>query len=159
MALKSKLLLMPLAAGALSAVGIAFAAWTSDGTGSATARATSSVDSEIAAGTTAADLFPGAAKTVTVSVSNPNDYPVVVNSIASGASALVNGSCAAGTVTTEERPHDGAGLLQSNGSSRTIAPGGSGTYTLTTRMLASAVDACKSQTFSLALSATVSSSA
>ena len=159
MSLKYKLLLMPLAAGALSAIGLAFAAWTSDGTGSATARATSSADSEIAAGTTAADLFPGAAKSVTVTVSNPNDYPVVVNSIGSGSSALVNGSCTTGTVTTDARPHDGAGLLQSNGTARTIAPGGSGAYTLTTRMLASAVDACKSQTFTLALSATVSSAA
>jgi hypothetical protein len=159
MALKFKLLLIPLAAGATFAVGLAYAAWTSGGAGSAAARATTSADSVIAADTSAADLFPGAAKTVTVAISNPNEYPVVVNSISAGASPVVNGSCAAGTVTTDERGTDAQGLVQSDDTSRTIARGGSGTYTLTTRMLPSAVNACKSQSFALALTATVSSNA
>ncbi len=91
MALRHKLLFVPLAAGASLAAGLAFAAWTSDGSGSATARATTSADSVITAGTGAADLFPGAVKTVTVTVSNPNSYPVVVNSVGAGSSPLVNG--------------------------------------------------------------------
>ncbi len=159
MALRHKLLFMPLAAGASLAAGLAFAAWTSDGTGSGTARATTSTDSVITAGTGAADLLPGAVKTVTVTVSNPNSYPVVVNSISAGSSPLVNVSCAAGTVTSDERPTDAAGLVQSDGSSRRIVADGSGTYTITTRMLPSAVDACKSQAFNLPLTATLSSDA
>ena len=159
MALKHKLLFMPLAAGATFAVGLAYAAWTSDGSGSATAKATGSADSVIAAGASAADLFPGAVKSVTVTVSNPNGYPVVVNSISAGSSPVVNGSCAAGTVTTDERANDEQGLVQSDGSSRTIPANGSGTYTLTTPMVPTAVNACKSQTFTLPLSATVSSNA
>ena len=40
-----------------------------------------------------------------------------------------------------------------------IAASGSGTYTLVTHMIASPVDACQGQTFSLALTATLSSDA
>jgi hypothetical protein len=139
--------------------GIAVAAWTSSGSGSGAAQSTTSINSVIAPGTSAADLYPGATQSVTVTVSNPNPYPVLVNSISAGSSLLVNGTCAAGTVTSDARPADSTGLLQSDGITKSIAAGGSGSYALTTHMTASAVDACKAQTFSLALSATVSSSA
>lgn len=95
---------------------------------------------------------------VTVTVSNPNPYPVVVNSLSAGSSALVN-SCPAATVTSDARPIDATGLVQSDDTTKVIAPSGSGTYTLTTRMIGGAVDACKSQTFTLALTATLSSAA
>ena len=154
-----KLFLIPFVIGALFAGGVAYAAWTSSGSGSATAQSTTSVDSVIAPGTGAADLYPGAVSSVTVTVSNPNPYPIMVSSISAGSSALVNTSCTAGTVTTDARPTDAAGLSQTGGSVKTIAAGGSGTYTLTTRMAATAVDACKSQTFTLALTAAVTSNA
>jgi hypothetical protein len=159
MSLKKKLLAVPAIGTALVAAGVAYAAWTSTGTGSATAKATTAADSVIAAATSAADLFPGAVGSVTVTISNPNPYPVVVNSISAGSSPLVNALCLAGTVTTDALPTDATGLVQADGSTKTIGAGGSGTYSLTTRMSTSAVDACKSQTFSLALTATLSSAA
>jgi hypothetical protein len=57
---RSHKLLAVLGAGVigLPVVGIAFAAWTSSGTGSATAQATTAVDSVIAAATSAANLYP-----------------------------------------------------------------------------------------------------
>lgn len=146
-----------LGSGAIGA-GMAFGAWSSTGSGAAGAQSTTSINSVIAAGSNSADLFPGAAKTVTISISNPNPYPVIVNSISAGSSALVNG-CAAATVTSDAVPMDASGLLQSDGSTRTIAASGSGTYTLSTHMAASAADACKAQTFSLTLTATLSSNA
>jgi hypothetical protein len=142
----------------LLGAGIAYAAWTSSGAGSATAQATTSVSSVIAAGTSAADLFPGAVKTVTVTISNPNPYPVLVTSISAGTSVVVNATCVAGTVTSDARTLDASGLLQSN-ATRSIGASGSGTYTLTTRMTASAADGCQGQSFALALTATVSSNA
>lgn len=154
---RKKLLLVPLAVGASLVAGAALAEWTSGGSGSATARSTTSVESVISPGTNAVDLYPGAASTVEVAISNPNPYPVVVNSISAGSSALVNTTCIAGTVTTDARPNDATGLLQSDGTTKTIAAGGSGTYVLVSRMGASAVDACKSQTFSLALTAALTS--
>lgn len=159
MRLSRKLIAIPVVGAGLLGVGIAFAAWTSSGSGSGTAQATDSQNSVIAAGTSAADLYPGATKSVTVTISNPNAYPVLVNSISAGSSVLVNTSCVAGTVTSDVRATDATGLFQSDNSTKTIAAGGSGTYTLVTHMAASAVDACKSQTFALSLSATLSSNA
>jgi len=159
MLLKRKLFIVPLLCGALFTAGMAFAQWTSSGSGSGTAKSTTSVDSVIATGTSVADLYPGATKSVTVTVSNPNDYPIVVNSISAGSSALVNLTCVAGTVTSDARAIDATGLLQSDGTTKTIAGSGSGTYTLVTHMTAAALDACKSQTFTLALTATITSNA
>lgn len=134
-----------------TAAGVAYAAWSSSASGSATAQSTTSTDSVIAPGTFGADLYPGADKTVTVTISNPNDYPVLVTSISAGSSAATGtaSACLAGTVTTDARTLDATGLLQSDGSTKTIAPGGSGTYTLDTHMAPTAVDACKSQTFTM----------
>lgn len=151
-----KLLLLSVVA-VLAGAGVAYAVWSSTGSGSATAQATTSENSVIAAGTSAADLYPGAVKSVTVTISNPNPYPVLVNSISAGSSALVNGTCVAGTVTSDARPTDATGLLQTDGTTKQIAAAGSGTYTLTTRMIVGAVDTCKSQTFTLDLTATLSS--
>lgn len=159
MAMKKKLLALPAIGTALVGAGIAFAAWTSTGTGSGTAQSTTSENSTISAGVYTADLYPGAVRSVTVTIDNPNDYPVIVNSISSGSSALVNTTCTAGTVTSDERTTDATGLTQSDNSTKTIAANGSATYTLTTRMAASAVDSCKSQDFTLALTATLSSAA
>jgi hypothetical protein len=154
-----KFLILPFLIGAMFVAGIAFAQWTSTGTGTAAPKSTTDITSVIAPGTAAADLYPGATSSVTVTVSNPNPYSVVVNSISAGSSALVNATCAAGSVTTDARALDATGLLQSDGTTKTIAAGGSGTYTLVTHMTTGAVDACKSQTFSVALTATLTSNA
>lgn len=138
---------------------VAFAAWSSTGSGSATAQATTSINSVIAAGTFAANLFPGATNSVTVTVSNPNPYPVLVNSISAGSSALVNGTCLAGSVTSDVRATDATGIVQSDLTTKRIAASGSGTYVLVTHMIASPADTCQGQTFSLALTATLSSDA
>lgn len=152
-----KLLVIPLAVGAALASGYAFAAWTSSATGTGQAKSTTSIDSVIAPGTNASDLYPGAASTVTVTVSNPNPYPVLVNSISAGSSALVNTTCTAGTVTTDSRPTDATGIVQSDNTTKVIPANGSGTYTLTTHMTSTAVDACKSQTFTMTLTGALSS--
>ena len=154
---RSRKLLVLAVVAILAGAGTAYAVWSSTGSGSATAQASTSANSVIAAGTSAADLYPGAVKTITVTISNPNLYPVLVNSISAGSSALVNGTCVAGTVTSDVRTTDATGLLQTNGTTKQIAASGSGTYALTTRMTTDAVDACKLQTFTLALTATLSS--
>jgi hypothetical protein len=155
-----KLSVVLVSAAAVSAVGVAFAAWTSAGVGSGTAKAADSKDSVIAAGTFAADLYPGALKSVTVTVSNPNDYPIVVTQISDGTSAAV-GTCAAGSVTaTGLGSSTSSTALAQDGSTNTvIAANGSGVYRLQTRMIGDASDGCKSQTFSLPLTARVQSAA
>lgn len=157
MLVKRMVFALTLAGPGVLGVAIALAAWSSSGSGSGTAQATTSADSVIAAGSSAADLFPGAVKTITVTISNPNPYPVLVNSISAGSSSLVNGTCVAGSVTSDARTTDATGQVQSDNTTKQIAASGSGTYTLTTRMTTTAVDACKSQTFTLALTAVISS--
>ena len=155
-----KLSVVLVSVAAASAVGVAFASWTSGGLGSASATSTTSKESVIAAGTFAADLFPGALKSITVSISNPNDYPVVVTQISDGASAAVNG-CAAGSVFSTGLGSDTSSeaLAQDAGAGTQIAANGSGVYRIQTRMIGDATNACKAQTFSLALTARVQSAA
>jgi hypothetical protein len=140
-------------AGVLAAtgVGVAFAAWTSSGSGTGSAAATHDTASVIAPVTPAlADaLYPGATKTTKVTISNPNAYPVVVTKINSGGSRLVNTSCAANTVRTDALGDGSAAVTQSDGTSTVIAPSGSGTYTLTLRMSNDPDNACKDQSFVL----------
>jgi hypothetical protein len=146
--------------GAASAIGVAFASWTSGGLGSGSAQATTSEESVISADVFAADLYPGALKGVTVRVTNPNDYPVVVTQISDGTSAAVNG-CAAGSVfsTGLGTATSSAALAQDGGSDTVIAANGSAAYRLQTRMIGDATDACKAQTFDIPLTARVQSAA
>ncbi|WP_410671670.1 LEA type 2 family protein [Amycolatopsis sp. cmx-4-68] len=136
------------AAGVVLVAGVAYAAWTSTGSGSGAVTSTTSASSTIGSDTTGTPLYPGAAKTFTVTVTNPNAYPVVVNSISAGSSA-VTGDCAAGAVTS-------AAVSNPTG---TIAAGGTGVYTLTATMAKDAADACQGKTFTLPLTATLSSNA
>ena len=148
-----------LGATALSVAGVAFAAWTSTGLGNGAAKSTDSKNSVIAAGAFAADLYPGALKSVTVTVSNPNDYPIIVTQISNGSSDVI-GTCAAGSVTATGLGSDtSTTAVAQDGGGTTIAPNGSGTYRLQTRMIGDASDGCKNQTFNLNLTARVQSAA
>ena len=70
---------------ALVGTGIAFAAWTSTGTGSGTADATNAVDLTVNVGD-ASGLYPTGSKTATFTVTNPNPYAVKLT----GADAATN---------------------------------------------------------------------
>ena len=134
-------------AGVVVVTGVAYAAWTSTGAGSGTVNSTTSVNSTIT-GSGSTGLYPGATKTFDVSINNPNAYPVVVNSIDAGAS-LVNGSCAAASVTS-------AALSPAVA---VVPAGGSGSYTLTVHMIADPSDDCQGKDFTLPLTAHLSSAA
>lgn len=136
------------AAGVVLVAGVAYAAWTSTGSGTGSVASTTSASSTISPAGGGALLYPGGGTDFTVTVNNPNDYPVKVDSISAGSSNTVNG-CAAGTVTS---PAVAA-------PSGTIAAHGTGTYTLHATMSATATDECKSQPFVLPLTAAISSNA
>jgi hypothetical protein len=129
--------------------GVALAAWLSSGAGTAEGSSTTAVNSTITPQNGASGLYPGATTTTTVTVNNPNSYPVVVASISPGSSNATSGNCPAGTVST-------AGLTNPAG---TIAPGASGTYTLTAKMIANPDNACQGQSFVLPLTASLVSAA
>lgn len=129
--------------------GIALAAFLSSGTGSVEAASTTAVASTISPTTAAGGLYPGATTTGTVTVNNPNAYPVIVTSITGGTSNATTGNCPAGTVTSDA-------LTNPSG---TIAPGATRTYTLTARMIADPANTCQGQTFTLPLTASLASAA
>jgi hypothetical protein len=134
---------------AVIGAGVAWAAWSSSGSGSGHVTSTTSIDSTISPGDGSAALYPGAVASYTVTIDNPNDYPVKVDSISAGASDEVNG-CTAGSVVSEAVTAPG---------SPSIEPHGKRAYSITVRMVADPSDACKGQTFTLPLTATLSSAA
>ncbi|SES25554.1 hypothetical protein [Lentzea albida] len=79
--------------------GVAYAAWTSSGTGSATTKAGTALAPVVAAGAvTTGTLYPGGTGDAVVTVSNPNPYPVRVTSIAP------NGAGTCGVTFSERFP-------------------------------------------------------
>lgn len=76
-----------LVAGMLAS-GVAFAAWTADGTGTGQARATVAEALTASPATASAHLFPGGTGEVKLTISNPNDYDVNVTSITNGTGAI-----------------------------------------------------------------------
>ncbi len=66
-----------------TSVGIAFAAWTTNGTGSGSAKATSAIDLTTvdASASTSAQLYPGGSGDLKISIKNDNSYPVRVTNI------------------------------------------------------------------------------
>lgn len=146
-----KLVIVAVAALSVALVGgsIAWAAWSSSASGTGTANSTTSVNSTITPNGTGNVLYPGAVASYDVTVNNPNQYPVKVTSISAGSSNEVGG-CTAGTVTSD---------AVASAPDSVIAAGATGVYTLTVRMNADAADACKAQTFTLPLTAALTSAA
>lgn len=99
-----KLLAVGVVVGGMIAGGIAYSAWNSGGTGSATSQAQSAQDLTTVdvSATTPATLYPGATGDASISISNPNSYPVRVTDVAaSGAIVSDQGAaCDASTGVT-----------------------------------------------------------
>ncbi|WP_433027606.1 hypothetical protein [Actinomycetospora sp. CA-053990] len=129
--------------------GVALAAWLSSGAGTAEGTSTTAVNSTISPSGGGAGLYPGATVDTTVTVNNPNQYPVVVASISPGTSDATAGNCPAGTVTT-------GGLTNPPGR---IDPGGTRTYTLPAKMINDPSNSCQGKTFVLPLTASLASAA
>lgn len=146
---------LAVAGGLLLAVvgaGVAFAAYLSSGVGSGSATSSTAVNSTIAPGDSGAALYPGATGNFTVTINNPNPYPVRVVTISAGSSNATgpSGSCAAGTVTS---------TALTNPPATVIPPGGSGSYTLGSKMAADPDNSCQGQTFTIPLTAQLASAA
>jgi hypothetical protein len=78
---RKKLFVAGTAVAGLLASGVAWAAWTADGTGNGYAGATTAEELTTSVATASADLYPGGTGDVKVTINNPNDYAVNVTSI------------------------------------------------------------------------------
>ena len=123
----------------LLAGGVAFAAWTSTGSGTGSATAGSAVELTVA-GNEATGLYPTGTVAGTVTVTNPNPYAVTISSIDfTGATTEADG-CEASTVTVA----DLSGL-----SEVLTASGGDHTFAVEVSMSNDATDECQGATFEL----------
>lgn len=143
---------------------IAYAAWTSSGSGSGTVSARTASQVLVGDGHVANTLYPTGTADLVVTVNNPNDYNVNVTSLAQG--ALSSGSATAAAVTDD---HSGAGCTATTvtytapslGSG--VVVGAHQTYTFTLHnavaMSNAAEDACQGATFTIPVIANAASTA
>ncbi|MEU5258854.1 hypothetical protein [Amycolatopsis sp. NPDC021455] len=147
-----RVLVVTTVVGATLGGGIAVAAWTSSGTGTAGAKAgtaaaptTGTVD---ASALTTGLLYPGVDGNALIRITNPNPYPVKVTGVTGNGTATATGTCPGNTVTWNAK--------QPN---TVIAAGDTATITLTgaVSMAPTAADACQGAVFTIPVTVTVSS--
>ena len=133
----------------LAGAGVAFAAYLSTGSGTGATASSVAVSSTIASNTPGAQLYPGSTSTYTVTINNPNPYPVKVVSISASSSQAATGGCPPGTVTSPAVTNPAG----------TIAPNGSGSYSLTATMANDPDNSCQGASFTMPLTASLTSAA
>ncbi|HZQ77989.1 MAG TPA: hypothetical protein VFE55_11705 [Acidimicrobiia bacterium] len=139
-------------AGVAVAANVAFAAWTADGTGSGSAKATASVPVSTVSATPTAQLYPGGSADLKITIKNDNGYPVRVTQI-NGSTAITSGNptCDASN-----------GVTFTNTTGQWDVPATSQqTFTLSgaVRMSNASVDACQNATFTVPVSLVAASNA
>ena len=126
-------------------VSVAFAAWTSTGTGSGRAKSLSAQNSTVTARTGAADLYPGFTDgDLYFRVNNPNPYDVTFTSATFGAvTSSDTTACPSANVTVD---------ASASGLSLTVPAGSTGTdlqINDVVNMLADAPNGCQDKTFDI----------
>lgn len=99
------------ATAATTAVGIAFAAWTTNGTGTGEAASRSAENLVVSPATTLDTLFPTGSSDVAVTIANPNEYKVHVSSLTLTSDGITasDGDCNAASVTYTTQDNGGTG--------------------------------------------------
>ena len=137
--------------------GVAYAAWTSSGSGTATAKAgTASAPTTTTLGgsaVTSGFLYPGTSGDAVIQVNNPNSYPVNVTAIAPAGAVTASGG--SGTCTTT-----GVSFSTQNPTSgNSIGANSSATLALknAVAMSANSDSGCQGATFTIPVTVTISS--
>lgn len=141
---------------ALVGAGLAYAAWTANGTGEGYAKAGSAqaLTTNDVSATTVADLYPGTSGNVKVEINNPNPYPVRVTAI-SGDGTITPDSGHSGCSPTGVTFTDQTGLtidIPANGTQAT-------TLNNAASMSNASANACQGATFTIPVSLTGASNA
>jgi hypothetical protein len=134
--------------GVLMTAGVAYAAWTSEGSGTGTATAGTAVEL-VVAGNDITDIYPTGTFPATVTVTNPNPYKVTISGIDFTGATTTAAGCDADTVTVA----DLTGL-----SEELDANGGDHTFAVDVSMSNDATDECQGATFELSYTASGASS-
>jgi hypothetical protein len=143
--------------GASIVSGVAFAAWTADGTGSGYAQAKTAqvVSTVTAAADTTADLYPTGAGALKVRVTNPNDYAVTVTGITLGTGSIVSGdsTCDASNGVTFDGSTGRSDIVPAHSNGTLISLAG------TVHMSNASVNACSGKSFTVPVNIAAASSA
>ncbi|HVF75917.1 MAG TPA: hypothetical protein VM938_12795 [Acidimicrobiales bacterium] len=151
MKLSRKVAVLGSVAVAVAVGGAAMALWSSTGSGSATAGSVAIQNSAIAAAANGADLYPGATKTITVTVDNPNPYAVNLLQIG-GVNAEDQDGCEGSNVSVATLGDGTNPVAPTGGEGTSIAAksgntNGSRTYTMSVSMASAAPDGCAGTSF------------
>ena len=137
-------------------VTVAFAAWTTNGTGNATAKAQSAqaLTTVDVSASTPATLYPGATGDLLLRINNPNPYPVRVTGVA-GNGAITSDAGALCTGST------GVTFANQTGLSLDVAANAATTFTLsgTVAMSNASHTSCQGAVFTVPVSLTGASNA
>jgi hypothetical protein len=142
--------------GASLVSGIAFAAWTADGSGSGYAKAETAqaVSTVTAAADTVAQLFPTGSGDLKVRVVNPNHYAVTVTAITLGTGSIVSGDATCDA-------SNGVSFDGASGLSAVVPAGSAGTLISlpgSVHMSNASVTACSGKTFTVPVNVAAASS-
>jgi hypothetical protein len=129
--------------GILMAGGVAYAAWTAEGSGHGTAKGGTAITLGVE-GNDISDIYPTGSFPATVKVTNPNPYAVTLSSVDFTGATTTAVGCDASTVDVA----DLTGLTQV-----LDANGGDHTFAVTVTMSNDATDECQGATFELAYTA------
>lgn len=137
-------------------VTVAFAAWTTNGTGSATAKAQSAqaLTTVDVSASTPATLYPGATGDVLLRINNPNPYPVRVTGV-TGSGAITSDAGASCTAST------GVTFTNQTGLTLDVAANAQATFTLSGSVAMSNAShtTCQGAVFTVPVSLTGASNA
>jgi hypothetical protein len=141
----------------LAVVGLVYAAWTTNGTGSGYAKAGSSqalTTVDVSASTTAS-LYPGVDGNVLIKINNPNPFPVRVTAVTGSGTITPDSGHAAGCTTT------GVTFTNQTGLSLDIAGSTATQFTLNSAaaMSNSSSNGCQGAIFTIPVSLTGTSNA
>jgi len=153
---RKKIAFLGILALALTAIGVAIAAWTTGGSGSGQASAGTAASMSISAGTPSSSLYPTGSADVAAVISNPNPYKVHVSSIALGAISVDGGhsGCNTSSVSvTSPQDNSGSGWdvpAKSGGVNGSLNVDMANAISMSN----AANDSCQGATFTVALTAT-----
>ena len=145
----------------LTLVGLVYAAWTTNGTGSGYAKAgtATSLSTVDVSASTAATLYPGVTGDVLIKLDNPNPYPVTVTAITGNGSITPDGGHSGCTTT-------GVSFTDQTGLSLSVPAKSGGvdgvlqtTLTGAASMSNASLNACQGATFTIPVSISGSSNA
>lgn len=158
-AAKRRITVLATALSVLLVAGVAFAAWTSTGSGTGSADATTQDAPTVSQTGTLDDLYPGKDDVIlTINVDSlTNDYKTAVTALTVTDITSDTVGCAGTNIEVADRTAAAGERLETADEGHVIAPNGAEDYELLVDMIDSPADACQGATFTVDVDADLES--